>query len=201
MSQPVRHEQILEAALKRFAHFGVRKTTLTEIAEDLSLSKQALHYYFPDKASLTRAVIAQITDTYIAAVGKELAPGVPIIKALEGIVAVRARFFRSYYPLIAQLDTGSNEPSAGAIGLLHEVLRREAGLLADCLRSAIARGEVRPMDADATATLLIETLAALSRQLHFKCLPSLADFEQVTVRQTALAHLLYNGLKNEAWKH
>ena len=43
---------IIEAALKRFAHYGLSKTTMSEIAKDISLSKALLYYYFPDKISL-----------------------------------------------------------------------------------------------------------------------------------------------------
>ena len=43
---------IIEAALKRFAHYGLSKTTMTEIAKDVSFSKALLYYYFPDKLSL-----------------------------------------------------------------------------------------------------------------------------------------------------
>src|SRR3712207_5807278 len=62
MSQDKKRDAIIEAALKRFAHFGVAKTTMTEIGNDLSLSKASLYYYFPDKLSLYAAVLKSITE-------------------------------------------------------------------------------------------------------------------------------------------
>ena len=56
MERMERREHILEAAVRRFAHFGVQKTTMTEIADDLGMSKEALFYYCTDKHSVTRAV-------------------------------------------------------------------------------------------------------------------------------------------------
>ena len=53
-------ELILEGAIKRFAHFGINKTSMAEIAEDLSLSKPALYYYYPDKQSLILAVAERL---------------------------------------------------------------------------------------------------------------------------------------------
>ena len=53
---------IVEAAIKRFAHFGVAKTTMSEIAADISLSKASLYYYFPDKLSLYGAVLQYVAD-------------------------------------------------------------------------------------------------------------------------------------------
>ena len=62
MGQDQKQEAIIEAAIKRFAHFGVSKTTMAEIAADLSFSKASLYYYFPDKLNLFAAVFKTITD-------------------------------------------------------------------------------------------------------------------------------------------
>ena len=48
---------IIEAAQKRFGLYGVEKTSMREIANDLKLSKASLYYYFPDKESLYKAVV------------------------------------------------------------------------------------------------------------------------------------------------
>ena len=58
-------QHILEAARKRFAHFGLLKTTMTEIASDIGMSKASLYYYFPDKEHLFAAVIGREMDSFI----------------------------------------------------------------------------------------------------------------------------------------
>src|SRR5690606_5081360 len=55
-----KREQIIGAALRRFSHFGIAKTTMSEIADDLKLSKANLYYYFPDKFALIEAIVYQI---------------------------------------------------------------------------------------------------------------------------------------------
>ncbi len=52
-----KHLQILDAAQKRFAHFGFTKVTMDEIAQDLGIGKASLYYYFPTKESIVREVI------------------------------------------------------------------------------------------------------------------------------------------------
>ncbi len=47
-----RKDEIVEAALKRFSHFGIQKTTMNEIADDLRITKANLYYYYPDKSTL-----------------------------------------------------------------------------------------------------------------------------------------------------
>src|ERR1051325_6834770 len=62
MAQDRKRQLILEAEQKRFSHFGVDKTTMNEIADDLALSKASLYYYFPDKLSLYAAVLKKIIE-------------------------------------------------------------------------------------------------------------------------------------------
>jgi TetR/AcrR family transcriptional repressor of mexJK operon len=62
--QPLPHQRekervILEAARKRFAHFGYQKVTMEEVAEDVGVVKGALYYYFPTKESLFEAVLRE----------------------------------------------------------------------------------------------------------------------------------------------
>jgi AcrR family transcriptional regulator len=56
---------IIEAAQKRFGLFGIEKTSMREIADDLNLSKASLYYYFPDKAALYRAVVEKEQAEFI----------------------------------------------------------------------------------------------------------------------------------------
>ncbi|WP_166333263.1 TetR/AcrR family transcriptional regulator [Sphingobacterium chungjuense] len=61
-----RKEEIVEAALKRFSHFGIQKTTMNEIADDLRITKANLYYYYTDKSTLlgdcVRSVMTEMSD-------------------------------------------------------------------------------------------------------------------------------------------
>jgi TetR/AcrR family fatty acid metabolism transcriptional regulator len=52
---------ILEAARKRFRHYGVRKTTMHEIARDAGIAVGTLYLYFKDKDDL----LVACTDEYV----------------------------------------------------------------------------------------------------------------------------------------
>jgi len=56
---------ILQAARKRFAHYGFSKVTMDEIAGDVELGKASLYYYFPTKEELFKAVIFQEQAEFI----------------------------------------------------------------------------------------------------------------------------------------
>ena len=89
----VKQEQIVEAAIRRFSHFGIVKTTLTEVADDLSISKQVLSYYFPDKQSLVNAAIEKLTIDYSNHLKAEMERFMTVEEALLKLTEVKGIFF------------------------------------------------------------------------------------------------------------
>src|SRR5260221_12571908 len=52
-------EQIVEAAKKRFSHFGYAKTTMAEVAADCSMSPGHLYRFFPGKLDIAEAIATE----------------------------------------------------------------------------------------------------------------------------------------------
>ena len=103
MSQDQKREAIIEAAMKRFAHFGVAKTTMTEIAADLSFSKALLYYYFPDKINLLAAVVKQIA-TFNAHKYEELLKNeADPFKAIQQFLEIRTETIIKYHYILEYL--------------------------------------------------------------------------------------------------
>src|SRR5215217_1154810 len=92
-----KREVIIEGAIKRFIHYGINKTTMNEIAEDLSVSKPSLYYYFPDKNSLVLGVIEKIFDDYFKLVEQVQHADPPLEECMTGFIEIRHRFFQKYY--------------------------------------------------------------------------------------------------------
>ena len=57
-----KRQRILEAARKRFRYYGVKKTTMQEIARDAGLAVGTLYLYFKDKDDL----LVACTEEYVA---------------------------------------------------------------------------------------------------------------------------------------
>ena len=93
----VKQELIVDAAIRRFSHFGIAKTTLTEVAEDMAVSKQALSYYFADKQSLVNAVIEKITIEYGDRLRTEMGKAATVEAALLKLTEVKGFFFREVF--------------------------------------------------------------------------------------------------------
>ena len=57
---------ILEAAKKRFVHYGYAKTTMAEIASDCNMSPGNLYRYFPGKLDIAEAICTEAGEYSIA---------------------------------------------------------------------------------------------------------------------------------------
>lgn len=100
---------ILEAARKRFAHFGLSKTTMTEIGNDVGMSKAALYYYFTDKERLFIAVLEKDIAEFEVAVGELLNKQTRAAFKLKKYVAVRNGFFHKLQNLAKLENTTLSE--------------------------------------------------------------------------------------------
>lgn len=58
--------QIVEAARKRFKHYGYGKTTMAELAADCNMSPGNLYRYFPSKLDIAEAIADEASDEILA---------------------------------------------------------------------------------------------------------------------------------------
>ena len=90
---------ILKAAQKRLGTYGYEKTTMQEIAADISMSKAALYYYFPDKESLFKAVIENEQKEYFQLLEKRITTLNEADRMITELVELRHILFRKFQNL------------------------------------------------------------------------------------------------------
>ena len=85
---------IIDAARKRFAHYGFSKVTMEEIAGDVEMGKASLYYYFPTKEDLFRSVILQEQNELQKNIELILEKPKSASEKLQEYVEQRMKFFR-----------------------------------------------------------------------------------------------------------
>lgn len=58
-------KQILEAASRRFLHYGYKKTTMSEIADDCNMSTGNLYRYFPSKLDIAETFVRVLRSDHL----------------------------------------------------------------------------------------------------------------------------------------
>ncbi|VTQ03477.1 TetR/AcrR family transcriptional regulator [Sphingobacterium daejeonense] len=101
--------KILEAAKRRFAHYGLAKTTMAEIAQDLSFSKALLYYYFPDKNRLYAAVFEMAVDEIITETTEKINKAKDVNEAMEAFLATRLTVIKDNFNIFEFTYTLRNE--------------------------------------------------------------------------------------------
>lgn len=155
-----RRTQILEAALRRFDHYGYRKTTMADIAREAGVSVGALYLFFKSKEEILLANAEQRYHQYVGEMRAVLSKSEsPLVKLEE---ANRVRVLN-----LNRLWTAS--PHGGElVQLLQErfrdrhrcLLQEEIRILEAILKEGIEAGVLRTDDIPSTALCVHAAFAA-----------------------------------------
>ncbi len=196
MSADAKRNLIVEAARKRFAHFGVAKTTMNEIVDDLSYSKASLYYYFPDKLNLYAAVLEKIimeseinSDAFLQSKTVEA--------AVNQYIDIRFEFFNKNYNILEYLPS-VNTTSKELAHIFNQVRNRQIALISGILEKGVKEKTLQIEDIKKTTSLFLDCLEGL----HLKALsennsffPDKKVFTALWKREKEFAEIFLRGLK------
>jgi TetR/AcrR family transcriptional repressor of mexJK operon len=198
MAQDQKQVAIIQAAIKRFAHFGVAKTTMSEIAADLALSKASLYYYFPDKLNLFAAALQYITDSVAKAGEQQFLKEKDPFKAVQFFLENRTEFIIKYHNIVEYLKTfNPSQIPAEMQPVFAHFKKVELQRLTWIIEKGIQSGIFKNRDAKKTAELLFEFLEGfrLSFLLNNPSLfPDKKQFQQILKKELEFARVFLNGL-------
>ncbi len=147
-----------EACLRRH---GIRRTTMTEIADAAGLSRAGLYKHFPDKASLVTAALARTDERFWS----DAAARVSGARGIGAQVAAAVQFAVEQEPGALLLQLRAEEPDAYAATVgsgLRAMLPGMAGFWRPYLHAARDAGEVRAdLDIDAAAEWIMRIVLSL----------------------------------------
>jgi AcrR family transcriptional regulator len=152
---------IIEIAQRRFGMYGLEKTSMQEIANDLKLSKGSLYYYFPDKESLYKAVVEKEQKEFLARISEILDK----IKEPDLLLLEYAKTRLSYFRTLLNLSRLRMEAYSDLKPVFKESIKdfkeKETEIVKMILGNGINLGIFTSMDTDKTASLYLELLKGL----------------------------------------
>lgn len=135
-------DQIVEAAKKRFSHFGYAKTTMAEVATDCGMSPGNLYRFFPGKLDIAEAIATEDYTKHLVQLRKlSVTPGKDARERLHDLLFEELR--RTYHKLekdpraVEMARTISQERPTFA----NWMLENERKILVELLDEAERRGE------------------------------------------------------------
>ncbi|MBC7568071.1 MAG: TetR family transcriptional regulator [Pedobacter sp.] len=196
-NQDKKRSIIIEAALKRFAHYGLAKTTMSEIAKDLSLSKALLYYYFPDKISLYVSTMEYLMQKISKETIKSIDKASTSTEAVLKLLHKRQSYIQKYYNLFeSSLTIESDLPNE-----LYDKFAKAKAFEKIIISSLLTRGVVNKelvMDDPKLATeIFIDAISGI----HFNILakdksifPGKEQFKEIFHKEKVFADIFMAGL-------
>lgn len=195
-----KRKQIIDAALKRFSHFGITKTSMSEIADDLKLSKANLYYYFPDKFALIEAIGDMFMEETLEIVTKALKEIDGTLNLLVYMLDVKKAYLLKYHMLILDLhEVNVNDERMATLS--KRMFNREVETISKILKKGMEDGELVTLDASATSELYVSMIRGLAMFCSNMLPQPFVDKEEVVTiinRQKQAAEILINGIKRKS---
>ncbi len=161
-----RKQQILEAAIAVFARLGFRAARMDDVAEQAGLSKAALYLYYKSKdaiiAALLQRLFAQEFKQVQALVESEREGSVvEQLLVLTRQLAAMLQWMSRLMPIAFEFYAIAGRDKQ-VRQFLKEYFADYRHLLARLIERGIARGELRAVDAEATAITLVALFEGLA---------------------------------------
>ncbi len=136
---------LLRAAERVFARAGFAGATVADIAREAGVPKANLHYYYPEKRDLYRAVLDNILALWLGETDGLTTEAEPLA-ALEAYIRAKMRFSRAY-PDASRVFANEILHGAPEIGAyLRRELRQLVASKATVIKVWIKDGRIAPLD-------------------------------------------------------
>lgn len=185
---------ILHAAEKLFQQFGLRKTTMEDIARSLGKGKSTLYYYYTNKEEIFDAVVLkEMWEVFEVTKGAvEEAHTAPHKLKAFAITKIEALKQKSN---LYQIVTGEVKESHRCFeSARKEYHQQEMRLVTSILKYGINTGEFNEeieQDIDVLSVVLVSAFAGLGRDLFTQ-----NQFSGIESRIESIVNILVNGLKD-----
>ncbi len=191
-------DAILSAAQKRLGRFSYEKTTMSEIAADVNLSKASLYYYFPDKESLWHAVLAKEQEEFFRLIRNRLEEFHDPEVILVEFVKCRHDFFTTFLNLTKFRFSDKNDFRPRFHQMISKFRLKEEEQVMKILKQGIRSGVFKIQNPDQTACLFLEILHGL-RLVVIRHRPLMdlmqEDYDNMLLKQQHFLELFIRGIK------
>lgn len=191
--------RILEAATRRFAHFGMAKTTMSEIATDLNFSKALLYYYFPDKNSLYSAVFEYVIDKMVQDIKEKINNCDDFEEIMMYTIDKRVELINQYYNLFEYTINMVKELPEELERVFKESYVREVDLFAEILVIGVETDKIEVEDVEETSRILLYSLFGMRmgilKDMKNMLFPTKDEFDVILSLQKKMMKIFLRGLR------
>ena len=167
-----REREILDAARKVIAHFGIQGTTIDRVAEEAKVAKGTIYLYFKKgKDELVHSAVLEGLRSMITETMRSDNPSWPPLERIRNLILAQYRILSSNQDFLMTLIIGNSlglDPDSETGQELKRVHGTYLDFAASVLRDAIKCGAIRQIDPDFAAFMLGEMITGSLRRRLFR---------------------------------
>lgn len=194
--------EIINAAQELFRSYGFAKTTMTDIAKRLSISKASLYYYFKDKDEIFKALAEKEQLQFVGEIDKIINNSTVAKEKLLEYSIKRLELLQRLLTLssLTQDSYAAVKPLFTSVLLDFRFI--EMNLVKEILQKGISENEFRKMNIDENAELFLDVLRGLRKvafsksQIQETRIISTNEYEHLKNQSIMFTELLINSISN-----
>jgi AcrR family transcriptional regulator len=148
-------ERILDAALAHLERYGLRRTTVEDVAREAGLSRVTIHRHFGTKETLIREVVLREGRRFLDALGAAIAEHDDPAEALGDGFAFALEHLGGHPLFNRLLEAEADLLLPYLSGEGGSLLALARGWVADRLGARVQSGALPPIDAEGAAEVLV----------------------------------------------
>ena len=160
-----KHEAILTAAFSLFGHYGYRRTSIDDIAQEAGIAKGTVYLYFKSKEEIFRALSQQLIDQMLAAAEIAQTTTTSIAERLHGMLEAKFGYFFELLHRSAHVREILDAKNQLCTDLFAQADRRYQRMLANVISEAEEKGELHlawvRLEPEAAAELLTRSASGI----------------------------------------
>jgi AcrR family transcriptional regulator len=194
--QEFRVQTIQDAAMRVIARKGMSAATMQEIAEEAGVAKGTIYLYFRDRDELVEKTFERAITQLHGKIDAAIGSGATFEEQLRAMLVAKIEFFREHREFFRlymslRIPEGTAQQQRRQKRTCQPQYRNRLDKLAEILEQAMARGEVRRMDPQRLALLIVEASNAIIIERVIEEAPPPADADVELI-----AGAILNGIRS-----
>lgn len=192
MKEEIFKEDIIKTAQKLFQAFGLKKTTMEDIAKSLGRGKSTLYYYYDSKEQIFAEVLQKELKEVFEKTKIAVSAANSAEEKLKTFAVTRITVLGDMLNLYRLVCGDLMEQPSCTKTLFNEYAQQETSLIASILEFGIQQGEfasIMPQEMEILTLVIVGSIRGIERELLTE------NHAVLEHRITAISNLMVNGLK------
>ena len=185
-------EIILQMARKLFARYGLKKTSMDDIAAEAKIGKATIYYYFKSKQEIFRTVVdrewAILKNAVREATSKEISPQ----RKLRAFILTRISYMHELVNLYNVIKNNVTELLPDLEKIRESHFMEEMNVIKEILSEGVRKGIFKVKKVEVTSLAMISALKGLEY-------PLVMDEKSMDIERSVdeLLQILFKGIEGQ----